>query len=203
MCCLAPGGVVEMTPVAIAVLAFSMSADACAAAMARGASTRPNFRNAVKIGLVFGSVEAVTPLLGWAVGRAASRYIAAVDHWVAFVLLGIIGGKMAIESLGRLGRAERLEHPAPAKGGLLTVVLTAIATSIDAAAVGVTLALVNVNIAAVAAAIGAATFTMATAGLLVGRAFGVRFGPVIELIGGLGLMAIGTGILLEHTGVIG
>lgn len=192
-----------MTPGAIAVLAFSMSADACAAAMARGASTRPSLRNAVKSGLVFGSIEAVTPLLGWAVGLAASRYVAAVDHWVAFILLGIVGGKMALESLRRLGRAEELGQETPNHAGLLTLILTAIATSIDAAAVGVTLALVNVNIVSVALAIGATTFTLATAGLLVGRAFGARFGPIIELVGGLGLIAIGTGILLEHTGVIG
>ena len=192
-----------MTPGAIAVLAFSMSADACAAAMARGASTRPTFRNAVKSGLVFGSVEAVTPLLGWAVGLAASRYIAAVDHWVAFVLLGIVGGKMALEGVGRFGRSDEVEHEGLNKTGLLTLDLTAIATSIDAAAVGVTLALVNVSIVSVALAIGATTFTLATAGLLIGRAFGARFGPIIELIGGLGLIAIGTGILLEHTGMIG
>jgi putative Mn2+ efflux pump MntP len=152
---------------------------------------------------VFGCVEAITPLLGWAVGLAASRYIAAVDHWVAFILLGIVGGKMALEAIGRLGRADELEHEASDKSGLFTLVLTAIATSIDAAAVGVTLALVNVNIVSVSLAVGAATFTMATAGLLIGRAFGVRFGPIIELIGGVGLIAIGTGILLEHTGVIG
>lgn len=192
-----------MTLGAIAVLAFSMSADACAAAMARGASTRPDFRSALKGGLVFGSVEAVTPLLGWAIGLVASRFIAAVDHWVAFVLLGIVGGKMAFESIRRLGQAEELADEAPIRAGLLTLVLTAFATSIDAAAVGVTLALVNVNIVSVSLAIGAATFTMATSGLLVGRAFGVRFGPVIELIGGLGLIAIGTAILLEHTGFIG
>ena len=193
-----------MTPVSIGVLAFSMSADACAAAMARGASTRPDLATAIRTGAVFGIIEALTPLLGWAVGLAASGYIAAVDHWVAFILLGVIGGKMAVEAIGRLGRpGEPEDDLRPGKAGLLSLVLTAIATSIDAAAVGVTLALVNVNILSVSLAIGAATFTMATAGLLVGRAFGARFGPIVELIGGIGLIAIGTGILLEHTGVIG
>ncbi|MGZ2412800.1 manganese efflux pump family protein [Sphingomonas sp. F9_3S_D5_B_2] len=192
-----------MTPFSIAVLAFSMSADACAAAIARGASTRPTIRAAVLNGAVFGLVEALTPLVGWAIGLAASRYVAAIDHWVAFVLLGGVGGKMAFESVERIFGAAELEEDAPRHNGILTLVLTAVATSIDAAAVGVTLALVNVNIVSVALAIGAATFTMATAGLLVGRAFGVRFGPVLELIGGLGLIGIGTGILLQHTGVVG
>lgn len=191
-----------MSPIAIAVLAFSMSADACAAAMARGASTRPTWSAAIRSGAVFGIIEAITPILGWAAGLAASTYIAAVDHWVAFILLGVVGGKMALEAIGRLGGAEE-EEDLPRKNGLLSLVLTALATSIDAAAVGVTLALVNVNILAVALAIGATTFTLATAGLMIGRSFGARFGPVVELIGGVGLMAIGTGILLEHTGIIG
>jgi len=86
---------------------------------------------------------------------------------------------------------------------MVSLVLTALATSIDAAAVGVTLALVNVNIVSVALAIGATIFTFATAGLLVGRAVGARFGPIVEIIGGLGLIAIGLGILLEHTGYMG
>jgi len=192
-----------MTPFSIAVLAFSMSADACAAAMARGASTRPSLSSAIKGGFVFGGIEALTPLLGWAVGLAASSYIAAVDHWVAFILLGGVGGKMAIESVVRLGRADELDEEPANRGGSLTLVLTAVATSIDAAAVGVTLALVSVNIIAVSLAIGATTFALATAGLLIGRAFGARFGPIVELVGGLGLIAIGSGILLEHTGVIG
>lgn len=192
-----------MTPISIAVLAFSMSADACAAAMARGASTRPRLFVAIQSGLVFGIIEGLTPVLGWAVGLAASAYIAAVDHWVAFVLLGVVGGKMALESLDRLGRTEALEGQEPLGGGLFSLMLTAIATSIDAAAVGATLALVNVNIVTVSLAIGTTTFTLATAGLLIGGTFGARFGPIIELVGGLGLVAIGTGILLEHTGVIG
>lgn len=191
-----------MTPAAIAVLAFSMSADACAAAMARGASTQPGLSAAIKSGLVFGIIEAVTPLIGWAIGLAASGYIAAVDHWVAFFLLGGVGGKMAFEAFGRMRRPAEADD-GPRDGGLLSLILTAVATSIDAAAVGVTLALVSVSIVTVALAIGATTFTLATAGLLIGRAFGARFGPIIELIGGLGLMVIGTGILLEHTGVIG
>lgn len=191
-----------MSPASIAILAFSMSADACAAAMARGASTRPTVSTAIRSGLVFGTIEAITPLLGWAVGLAASGYIAAIDHWVAFLLLGAVGGKMSIESVRRLWRGADPEQDDGRSGGLLTLILTAAATSIDAAAVGVTLALAKVNILSVSLAIGVTTFTLATAGLLIGRAFGARFGPIVELIGGLGLIAIGTVILLEHTGYL-
>ena len=90
-----------MTPASIAILSFSMSADACAAAMARGAATRPTFPAALRNGLVFGVIEALTPLLGWAVGLAASAYIAAVDHWVAFVLLSatLLTGVLFVEDL--------------------------------------------------------------------------------------------------------
>lgn len=191
-----------MTPIAIAILAFSMSADACAAAMARGAAIRPTVRTAVMSGLVFGVIEALTPIAGWAIGMAASAYIAAVDHWVAFILLTIVGGKMALESVPRLGSSNDVAPPS--KGtGLMSLVLTALATSLDAAVVGVTLALVDANILVVASAIGATTFLLATAGLLIGRAIGARFGPLVEVIGGVGLIAIGLGILFEHTGVIG
>lgn len=192
-----------MSPSSIAVLALSMSADACAAAMARGVATRPTFQVAVRNGLVFGFVEALTPLLGWSVGMAASGYIAAVDHWVAFVLLGIVGSKMALEAFSRREAPEKTEFEGAANSGLLSLVLTATATSVDAAAVGVTLALVSVNIVTVALAIGVTTFTLATAGLLIGKAFGARFGPVVEFVGGIGLIAIGTGILADHTGVFG
>lgn len=191
-----------MSPFSIAVLAFSMSADACAAAMARGVATKPAFPAAIKAGLVFGVIETLTPLAGWALGLAASSYIASIDHWIAFILLGGVGGKMGLEALRRLGSVNGEADSSP-QGGLWTLVITAIATSVDAAAVGVTLALVSVNIVSVALAIGLTTFLLATAGLMIGRTFGARFGPVVELIGGVGLIAIGTGILLEHTGIIG
>ena len=85
-----------MTPTAIAVLALSMSADACAAAMAPGAATQPRFWTAIKSGAVFGTIEAIAPVLGWAVGLVASAYIATIDHWVAFGLLWGVGGKMFV-----------------------------------------------------------------------------------------------------------
>lgn len=169
-----------MSPFSIAILAFSMSADACAAAMARGVATKPSLSAAIKGGLVFGVVETLTPLVGWAFGLAASNYIASVDHWVAFALLCIVGSKMALEAIGRFGVADGDMEGGLAGGGTLTLILTAIATSIDAAAVGVTLALVSVNIVSVALAIGLTTFVLATAGMMIGRRFGAKFGPLVE-----------------------
>ncbi|AJP71903.1 manganese efflux pump MntP [Sphingomonas hengshuiensis] len=189
-----------MTPLSIAVIAFSMSADACAAAIARGAVRRPTLSQAVRAGLVFGAVETVTPLIGWALGLTAASFVTAIDHWIAFVLLGVVGGKMLFEAARRDPDAVVEE---PAGRGLMTLIATAVGTSIDAAAVGVTLAFLDANIVVIALAIGMATFTMATIGMLIGRAVGVRFGSAVEFVGGLGLIAIGTSILAEHTGFLG
>ena len=189
-----------MTPLSIVVLSLSMSADACAAAIGRGAVHRPTVPAAVRAGLVFGTIEAITPVIGWMLGLAASTYVTAIDHWIAFVLLGIVGGKMAIEALRRDG-APHVE--APTGKARIALIATAIGTSIDAAAVGVTLAFLNANIVVIALSIGLATFSMATLGMLIGRAVGARFGSIVEFIGGLALIGFGTKILLEHTGVIG
>lgn len=189
-----------MTPWSVVVLSLSMSADACAAAIGRGAAHRPTLPAAVRAGLVFGTIEAITPVIGWMLGLAASSYVTAIDHWIAFVLLTIVGGKMAIEALRR---DDDLSGEVAAGKGLITLVATAIGTSIDAAAVGVTLAFLNANIVVIALSIGLATFCMATLGMLVGKAVGARFGAMIEFIGGLALIGFGTKILLEHTGVIG
>lgn len=187
-----------MTPLSIAVLALSMSADACAAAIGRGAAHRPTLPAALRTGLVFGTVEAITPLIGWSLGLAASSFVTEIDHWIAFILLGVVGAKMAIEGFTRgAGDAGR-----PAGTGRLALLATAVGTSIDAAAVGVTLALLQANILVIALAIGCATFTLATIGLLVGRAVGARFGAIVEVLGGIALIVLGAKILAEHTGYL-
>lgn len=189
-----------MTPFSIALLSLSMSADAFAASLGRGASVRPNFAGAVRGGLIFGIVEAITPLLGWAVGLATASFVAAVDHWIAFALLGAVGGKMIYEAF-KPGRAD---GPASRSGrGVVALVAVAVGTSIDAAAVGVTLALIGADILVIALSIGCATFAMTTMGMMLGRAAGARFGSVIELLGGMMLIGIGTSILFEHLNLLG
>lgn len=191
-----------MSPLSILFLSLSMSADAFAASIGRGAVTKPSLSGALKGALVFGTVEAITPLIGWTLGLATSSFIGAVDHWVAFALLGAVGGKMIWEAL-RPGDPARDERPAGRPHwGRWALLLTAVGTSIDAAAVGVSLALIGANILAVALSIGAATFTVTAIGLMIGRAAGARLGSRIELLGGIVLIAIGTLILAEHTGVI-
>lgn len=176
-------------------LALSMSSDAFAAALGKGARLeRPGLGEALRTGLIFGGIETLTPLIGWAAGRAASGYIEAFDHWIAFGLLLVIGAKMIWDSLQRDEEAEK-----PKSHSLAVLALTAVGTSIDALAVGVTLALIDANIIINALAIGAATFTMVTIGVLFGRYLGEKFGRYAEAAGGVVLIGIGIKILVEHT----
>src|ERR1700742_2252056 len=157
-----------MSILPVLFLALSMSADAFAAACGKGACLeRPQFREALRTGLIFGTIESITPVIGWALGRAASRYIETFDHWVAFGLLVAIGGKMLWDSFQRDETEEK-----PQSHSFIVLALTAIGTSIDALAVGVTLALIGANIVVNALAIGATTFVMVTIGMLTARFLG-------------------------------
>ncbi|WP_130832547.1 manganese efflux pump MntP [[Erwinia] mediterraneensis] len=185
-----------MTFVATLILALGMSMDAFAAALGKGAALqRPGFREALRTGLIFGGIEMVTPLVGWAIGLAASRYIMAWDHWVAFFLLVFLGGRMVLEGF-RQTAAEPCEPPQ--QHSFLVLATTAVATSLDALAVGVGLAFLQVNIIVTALTIGAATTVMATAGVLIGRFIGPVLGKWAEVTGGVVLIAIGCKILSDH-----
>jgi manganese efflux pump family protein len=184
-----------MSPFTIAALAVGMSIDAFVASVSRGAALkRPPFREAMRTGIVFGAVEAITPLIGWAAGVVASQYVQTIDHWIAFTLLAVVGGRMAMEGFSRSEDAA----PSGDNRSLIVLMATAIGTSIDAMAVGVSLAFLQVNIVVVAIAIGFATFAMSTGGMLLSRLIGPRFGKWAEVIGGIGLIALGTSILVDH-----
>lgn len=187
-----------MSIISNTVLAFSMSADAFAAAVGKGVVLRkPKLSEALRIGFIFGTVETITPLIGWCVGVFASRFIASVDHWVAFVILAAIGGKMVYEGLQKAQAEPRQSHR------LHILILTAIGTSIDAMAVGVTLAFLDANIWVISLMIGMATFFMATVGVMTGHYIGAKAGKVAEILGGLCLIAIGSKILCQHLGLFG
>lgn len=182
-----------MSIFATIVIAFSMSADAFAAALGKGAALdRPPLGEALRCGAIFGTVEALTPVIGWAAGTAAGvgAYLTA-DRWVAFAVLAAIGAKMIHDGLRRSPAVAK-----PRRHSARLLVLTAIGTSIDALAVGVSLALLGVGIVAPAIGIGLATFAMTTFGIMVGRALGERYGRLAETLGGAGLIAIGVKILL-------
>jgi putative Mn2+ efflux pump MntP len=185
-----------MNPVSILLLGFAMSTDAFAAAIGKGAGmNRPRVSQALRVGLIFGVIEAITPLIGWLLGKGASRYVAAWDHWIAFGLLLILGLHMIRNSL-------KLEPDEPVdvakKHGFVNLALTGLSTSIDALAVGVGLAFVNVPIVLVAAVIGLCTFSMVTLGIMLGRVLGEIVGKRAEMIGGVILIGVGAVILYEH-----
>lgn len=186
-----------MSPISIGVLAFSMSVDAFIAALGRGArAPRPSMGSALRTGAIFGVVEAVTPLVGWAAGVAASQAIVAIDHWIAFALLAGVGLHMILQAMSR----PEAEPPATLSAGLAATLVTALGTSLDAMAVGVSLAFLNVNIVVIALAIGCATMVMSSTGVMAGRYLGRRFGRMAEVVGGVALFGLGAAILVEHLG---
>jgi len=181
------------------VLAFSLSMDSFAAALGTGAGLRrPGLAEALRVGMMFGGVQLAMPLIGFALGVAFATHVEvdAVDHWIAFLLLAAVGGKMVWESFSDEDDEDEATRGRPGLGRLF---LMAVATSIDAAAVGVSLAVVEVEIVGICLLIGLVTFGMASGGVLMGRAAGPLFGQRAELVGGLGLIAIGIKILVEHT----
>lgn len=184
-----------MSIMAIIVLAFSMSMDAFAVSVGRGAAIgRPRFAETIRTGLVFGVVEAITPLIGWAAGVAAAQFVTAVDHWIAFGLLSAVGFNMLYAALRD---APDKEESKPGTSFMMLVAV-AVGTSLDAMAVGVSLAFLEVNIVVIAAAIGLATFLMSSGGMLVGRVIGERFGRIAEGVAGVALFVLGLSILYEH-----
>ena len=178
------------------LLAFGMSMDAFAASIGKGATLhKPKFSEAVRTGLIFGAIETLTPLVGWGLGMLASQFILEWNHWIAFILLVFLGGRMIVEGF-RGDSDEACE--APHRHGFWLLVTTAFATSLDAMAVGVGLAFLQVSIVTTALAIGCATFIMSTLGMMVGRFIGPLLGKRAEILGGIVLIGIGAQILWSH-----
>ena len=178
------------------LLAFGMSMDAFAASIGKVATLhKPKFSEAVRTGLIFGAIETLTPLVGWGLGMLASQFILEWNHWIAFILLVFLGGRMIVEGF-RGDSDEACE--APHRHGFWLLVTTAFATSLDAMAVGVGLAFLQVSIVTTALAIGCATFIMSTLGMMVGRFIGPLLGKRAEILGGIVLIGIGSEILWSH-----
>ena len=181
----------------IFLIAVSLALDAFAVSVSSGIAI-PGFgwRQAARMGLWFGFFQFMMPLLGWFLGSSVSEYIEAVDHWVAFGLLALIGGRMVWGALGQgAGEGEEASSDLSAR----RLCLLAIATSIDALAVGVSMAFMNVPVFLSAVIIGVVAFVLSVAGGLAGRRLGKLFQRRAELVGGLVLIGIGLKILAEHT----
>ena len=180
------------------LLAFGLSMDACAVSICKGLSMKKADLRAMSIcGVWFGGFQALMPLIGFLLGSLFAEAIEAIDHWVAFVLLCIIGINMLKEAFSK----EEEEHDADLS--VKTMFVMAVATSIDALAVGISLAMAgDVNIVLAVTLIGVITFAMSATGVKIGNIFGSRFEKKAQLAGGIILVLLGTKILLEHLGIL-
>ncbi|MDT3677232.1 MAG: manganese efflux pump MntP [Burkholderiaceae bacterium] len=185
-----------MNVASTALLALAMSTDAFAAAVCKGSVLHePRWREALRTGVIFGTIEGLTPLAGWLLGSIAADAVSAWDHWIAFGLLAVLGMRMI---LAGLDNQCEVETPRRVRHSFWILAITGFATSIDAMAVGVGLAFLDVDIVPVAIAIGATTLTMVAIGVMLGRVIGAMAGRRAEVVGGLILLGIGAGILYQH-----
>lgn len=182
------------------LIAVGLSMDAFAVSICKGLKMqRFNVRHAGVIALAFGGFQALMPVIGWFLGKQFESYITGIDHWIAFALLAVIGGKMAVESFKKEEEDSSNENE---KLDVKELLVLAVATSIDALAVGITFAFLQVGIVPAVSLIGVITFVLSAVGVFIGHKFGAKFKSKAELAGGIILILIGLKILLEHLGVI-
>ena len=180
------------------LIAVGLSMDAFAVSVCKGlAMQKFTFKKAAIVGLWFGGFQALMPAIGYILGAQFQEAIASIDHWIAFVLLALIGGNMIHEAL------DNDEEEADASLDVKTMFLLAVATSIDALAIGITFAFLKVNIIPAVCFIGIVTFIISFAGVKIGNVFGARYKNKAEIVGGVILILLGLKILLEHLGFLG
>lgn len=179
------------------LIAVGLSMDAFAVSVCKGlAMPKCTFKKAAIVGLWFGGFQALMPAIGYILGAQFQEAIASIDHWIAFVLLALIGGNMIHEAL------DNDEEEADASLDVKTMFLLAVATSIDALAIGITFAFLKINIIPAVCFIGIVTFIISFAGVKIGNVFGARYKNKAEIVGGIILILLGLKILLEHLGFL-
>ena len=184
------------------LMGVGLSMDAFAVSICKGLSMRKvNKKQCLVIGLFFGGFQALMPFIGWVLGSQFEQYITSIDHWIAFILLGFIGGKMVVEAIREKDEAVEVGTMDPPLD-FKEMFILAIATSIDALAVGITFAFLQVPIVEAVSIIGITTFVISVIGVYVGNFFGNRYKKKAELAGGIILILIGLKILLEHLGIL-
>lgn len=190
-------GAIQMSLLTLFITAVGLSMDAFAVSVCKGlAMKKLSRKKAVVIGLWFGGFQALMPALGYLLGKRFERYVTAIDHWIAFVLLALIGANMIKEALS----AE--EEKADDSVDIKTMFLLAVATSIDALAVGITYAFLQVRIVPAVSFIGIITLVLSVTGVKIGNAFGLKYKARAEIFGGVILIVMGLKILLEHMGLL-
>ena len=183
----------------LVLLAVGLSMDAFAVSICKGLGMkRTNLKVAVILGLFFGGFQAGMPVIGWALGSQFLGIIGPIDHWIAFILLAFIGGKMLWEAFSE----DEGDDKDAEKIDLGEYLILAIATSIDALAVGISFAALSVDIVPAVSLIGITTFLFSVAGVAIGHTFGARYEKPAAIVGGVVLVLIGLKILLEHLGIL-
>ncbi|MCD7873337.1 MAG: manganese efflux pump MntP family protein [Clostridiales bacterium] len=184
--------------VEILLIGIGLSMDAFAVSVCKGLKMKKlNLKETAIISIFFGGFQALMPLIGWLLGKQFEKYIINIDHWVAFVLLAFIGGKMIFDSFN--------DNDNKTDNDVLNIrelFLMAVATSIDALAVGITFAFLQTDILSSVLIIGLSTFALSAAGVYIGFKFGSKYKNKAELSGGIILVIIGVKILLEHLGIL-
>ncbi len=181
-----------MSLIELFLIGISLSMDAFAVSICKGLSigeVKP--KHLLLAGVWFGGFQALMPLIGYFLGSTFEQYVTSYDHWVAFILLGVIGGSMIKESREK-------DSEQNSSFAFTTMLVLAVATSIDALAVGITFAFLGVNIVAAVSIIGVTTFIFSAIGIKVGSVFGIKYKSKAELFGGIVLICLGTKILIEH-----
>lgn len=186
-----------MTLLNLFLIAIGLSMDAFAVSVCKGlAMEKAPLKKAALAGIWFGSFQALMPLFGYLLGSRFEKYITSIDHWIAFILLALIGGNMIKEAFSKS------EEETSSTMYFKEMFLLAVATSIDALAVGITFAFLRVNILSAVGLIGITTFTLSIVGVKVGNLFGSHYKSRAELAGGVLLTLMGIKILLEHLGIL-
>lgn len=185
-----------MNLISIFLIGLGLAMDAFAVSLTVGMNTskKEKWKMALKASAFFGGFQGLMPLIGWAIGISFAEYIEKIDHWVAFILLAVIGGKMIFEAIKEEEKNEKEEKSYSNK----RFVILAIATSIDALAVGISFAFLNVNILSATSIIAIITFITCMIGVYLGKVLGKIFGSKAEIVGGAILIIIGIKILIDH-----
>ena len=188
----------------LALIGVGLSMDAFAVSICKGLSMRKvDKKYMLVLAAFFGGFQALMPTLGWLLESQFQSYITAIDHWIAFILLALIGGKMILDVIKERGENEEVCPDDSVRIDLKEIFLLAVATSIDALAVGITFAFLQVKLASSVTIIGCITFCFTVAGVLIGNVFGTKFKDKATILGGIILIGIGVKILLEHLGILG
>ena len=188
----------------LALIGVGLSMDAFAVSVCKGLSMRKvDKKYMFVLAVFFGGFQALMPALGWLLGSQFQSYITAIDHWIAFILLVLIGGKMILDVVKEKGENEEVCPEGSVRIDLREFFLLAIATSIDALAIGITFAFLQVRLITSVTIIGCITFCFSIAGVLIGNVFGSKFKDKATILGVIILIGIGVKILIEHLGLFG